>query len=131
MRALIVCTLLANWLIFSACNSKYPYPVAGVKVSYPNLSTTSTLKAVRVDKNNPSLIIDTLSIGELTSSNKYSLFVEFENDALNYILFVENTPYIDTISDIVIERKGNKEKVKTFEYMLNGQARTDTELSIY
>lgn len=130
MRALIIVLLLANSFIFTGCNSKDPYQLAGLNVRYPDLSSAATLKAVRVDKNNPSLIIDTISIGELNSSNNYSLFVEFENEPPNYILFIENTAYSDAITDILIERKGSNNKVKTFEYTHNGERKSDTDLVI-
>ncbi|MFP5471789.1 MAG: hypothetical protein ACLGGV_09355, partial [Bacteroidia bacterium] len=97
---------------------------------YPNLSSSKTLKAARTDKNNLSTIIDTISIGELNTSNNYSTFIEFENEPPNYILFIENTQYVDTISEILVERKGCKEKIKNFQYKFNGQTGTDNKLTI-
>ena len=83
-------------MIYTSC-CKDPYSVAGITVSYPNLSSSATLKVARTYKNNPSIIIDTISIGELNNSNNYSVFIEFENDPPNYIIYVENTQHIDTI----------------------------------
>lgn len=127
MKKLLV-ILFLSILINSCC--KGPYPSAGLTVSYPNLSSSATLKAARTDKNNFSIIIDTISIGELNSSNNYSVIIPFEDESPNYILYVENTQYIDTISEILIERKGCKEKIKNFQYKFNKQIRTDNKLII-
>lgn len=130
MKTLItILVITVNSLIYTSC-CKEPYPVAGLTVSYPNLSNSETLKAVRTDKNNLSVIIDTISIGELNTSNNYSVFIEFENESPNYIIYLENTQHIDTISEILVERKGCKEKIKNFQYKFNGQIRTDNKLTI-
>jgi hypothetical protein len=115
--------------IYTSC-CKGPYPVAGVTVSYPNLSGSETLKALRTDKNNLSLIIDTISIGELYHSNNYSAILEFEDEPPNYIIYIEHTQYIDTISEIIIEREGCREKIKNFQYKFNGQTHTDKKITI-
>ena len=120
--------IVTSLLYTSCCNG--PYPVAGITVNYPNLSNSETIKAVRTDKNNLSIIIDTLNIGKLNTSNNYSVFIELENEQPNYIIYVENTQYIDTISEIIVERKGCKEKIKNFQYKFNGQTRTNNKLTI-
>lgn len=130
MKTLVtIFSIIASSLIYTSC-CKGPYPVAGVTVSYPNLSNSETLKAARTDKNNLSVIIDTISIGQLNASNNYSVFIEFENEPPNYIIYVENTQHIDTISEILVERKGCKEKIKNFQYKFNGQTQTDDKLII-
>lgn len=131
MKTLIIISLIVgSSFIYTSC-CKGPYPVAGITVNYPNLSTSETLKAIRTDKNNISVIIDTISIGGLNTSNNHSLFIEFDNESPNYILYIENTQYNDTISEIFIERKGCREKIKTFQYEFNGHTRTEDELIIY
>jgi hypothetical protein len=130
MKTLVtIFSIIVSSLIYTSC-CKGPYPVSGITVSYPNLSSSETLKAVRTDKNNLSIIIDTINIGELNNSNNYSVFIEFENEPPNYIIYVENTQHIDTISEIMVERKGCKEKIKNFQYKFNGQLRTDNKLTI-
>jgi hypothetical protein len=115
--------------IYTSC-CKGPYPVAGLTVNYPNLSGSGTLKALRTDKNNLSIIIDTISIGELNHSNNYSVFIEFENEPPNYIIYIGHTQYTDTISEIIVEREGCREKIKNFQYKFNGQTRTDKKITI-
>jgi hypothetical protein len=83
---LTIFSIIVSSLIYTSC-CKGPYPVAGVTVSYPNLPSSATLKAARTDKNNLSIIIDTISIGELNNSNNYSVFIEFENEPPNYIMY--------------------------------------------
>lgn len=126
---IIIFAVAATSLICSSC-CKEPYPVAGFTVSYPNLSNFATLKAIRTDKNNLSTILDTISIAELNTSNNFTTLVEFENEQLNYILYFEDNQYIDTISEILVERKGCNSKIKDFQYKLNGQVRTDKKLTI-
>lgn len=127
--SILIIGIIANLFIYTSC-CKGPYPVAGVTVKYPNLSSSETLKAVRTDKNNISIIIDTIAVGELNSSNDYSAFIEFENEPPNYIIFIENTQYSDTISEILVERKGCKEKIENFQYEFNGQIHTSENLTI-
>lgn len=124
----ILAVIVISCIYTSCC--KGPYPVAGLTVNYPNLSGSETLKALRTDKNNFSLIIDTISIGELNHSNNYSVFLEFENEPPNYIIYIEHTQYIDTISEIIFEREGCREKIKNFQYKFNGQTRTDKKITI-
>ena len=130
MKTLVtIFSIIVSSLIYTSC-CKGPYPLAGVTVSYPNLLSSATLKAARTDKKNLSIIIDTISIGELNNSNNYSVFIEFENEPPNYIIYIENTQYNDTISEILVERKGCTEKIKNFQYKFNGQLRTDNKLII-
>jgi|GEM_PF-4928245 len=125
----IIIILIFGLKSFSSC-CKGSYAVAGITVSYPNLLNAENLKAIRTDKSNFSAIIDTINLGELNSTNNYSTLLEFDNESANYILFVENTSYVDTISEIVIERKGCKEKIKKFNYNFNGKLYTDKKLMI-
>jgi len=124
-----IALIIVSSLIYTSC-CKGPYPVVGIIVNYPNLSNSEMIKAVRTDKNNFSIIMDTIYIGKLSNSNNYSVFIELENEQPNYIIYVENTQYIDTISEIKVERKGCKEKIKSFQYKFNGQTRTDNKLTL-
>ena len=74
--------------------------------------------------------MDTIIIGELNTSNNYSVFIELENEPSNYIIYVDNTQHIDTISEILVERKSCKEKIKNFQYKFNGQTHADNKLTI-
>jgi hypothetical protein len=125
----IIFLIITISFIYNSC-CKGSYPIAGVTVSYPNLSSSKTVKAAKTDKNNLTIIVDTINIGELNSSNNYSLFIEFVDESANYIIYIENTQYIDTISEILVERKGCKETIKTFQYKFNEQIRTDNKLII-
>src|SRR5690554_2015178 len=127
MKTLItVLAILASSVIYTSC-CKEPYPVAGFIVIYINLLSPEILKAVRTDKNNLSIVIDTINIGELNTSNNHSAFIEFENESPNYIIYIENTTYSDTIS---VGRKGCKDKIKYIQYKFNGKTRTDKKLII-
>lgn len=125
----LIVVIISIISISYSCCKKGPYPVAALKVSYPDLSNAETLNAIRTI-NNFSVIIDTISLGELNASNSFSAIIEFDNDPPNYILYIENTTYIDTISEIVIQRKGCKEKIDKFQYKLNGDILTNNYLEI-
>lgn len=127
---MIAIIIIISLFLFSSWCKKGPYPVPVLKIKYTNLSTYSNIKAIRTDRNNLSVILDTISLGELNSSNSFSALIEFGQNSPNYIIFVENTAYIDTISDINFERKGSKEKIENFEYKFNGGLRTEAELII-
>ena len=131
MRIFITLTaLIISSFVYTSC-CKSPYPVAAITVSYPNLWTSSTLKAVRADRNNLSIIIDTIHAGDLNAANDYAVIIPFEDESPNYILYIENTMYIDTISAIAVERKsGCRGKIKSFSYQFNGQLLTGDKLTI-
>jgi len=129
MKNIFVIILAMSLMFFSSC-CKSPYPIAGVMVSYPDLSDSETLKAIRTNRSNLSIIVDTINLGDLHLYNNFSAFIEFNINSPNYIIFVENTSYIDTISDIMFERKKGcscKEKIINFEYKFNGQKQTKTD----
>jgi hypothetical protein len=128
MKTLIF--LFLSLFLLSSCCKDGPYPVAGLKVKYPNLSANSQLQAVRTERINISLIIDTISLGELNESNSFSAVIEFEENSPNFILFIEGTSYTDTISEVSFERKKCSEKIVNFKYKFNGELRTDKVLII-
>jgi hypothetical protein len=121
--------IISVMFFHTSCN-KGPYPIAGITIVYPNLSNSQSLRVVRTQKNIFSAIIDTLNSRELNQTNNYSSFLEFENESVNYLLFVENTEHIDTISDVIIKRKACKNKIKTVKYRFNGKIQTENELRI-
>jgi len=75
--------------------------------------------------------VDSISLGELNSSNSFSAIFEIDNNPLNYLIYIENTDYSDTITDITFGRKGCDEHITNFKYKINGELRTDKELIIY
>jgi hypothetical protein len=119
-----------SFFLFSSCCNDGPYPVAALKVKYPNLSVSGQLQAVRTERNSFSSIIDTIFLGELNESNSFSAIIEFEENSPDFILFIEGTTYTDTISEISFERKSCREKIINFEYKFNGDLRAAKELII-
>lgn len=118
-------------LLLSGCLCKSgPYEVLGLKVSYPTLNEPSTLYSIQFVNGNPNQITDTLEIGELNESNNYSLFVPLNEMAFEHILFVDNTDYQDTITDILERRDRCGNEIKTLEFQLNGEMKSGKELAI-
>jgi len=127
-KHLYLIALLA--LIMASC-CKGPYPIAAVSVSYPNLFSTKQLKAYTTDRDNLNNITDTLFLGELNASNSFTTVIDFDENAPNYILFVEGTIYTDTLSEIDYSRKNNcKKTIENFQYKFNGDLRIDTKITI-
>jgi len=129
MKRIILSTIIIAFFISSCC--KGPYEIATIKVSYPNISTTSYLKAIRTQEINMNTsFVDTISLGELNSSNSFSAIIEFGDNPLNYLIYVENTDYSDTITEVTYDREGCDEHIENFKYKFNGELRTDNELTI-
>lgn len=121
-------------LILSACcELKGPYPIAAVLVTYENIDSSQSLQAYLTERNSFSNIKDTILLGELNELNNFSIVIEFDEDASNYILFIEETDYMDTISDIYYYRseKNCKETIEDFRYQFNGQLKTSNRQIIY
>jgi len=129
MKQIIISTAVIAFLLSSCC--KGAYEIATIKVSYPNISTPSYLKAIRTEEiNTQNSFVDTISLGELNTSNSFSAIIEFGDIPLNYLIYVENTEYSDTITKITYDRKGCNEEIVDFKYYFNGKLRTDDKLTI-
>lgn len=95
------------------------------------MDTNTFVKAYLTERNDLAMISDTIALGELHTYNNFTISIDFEKNSMNYILFIENTSYMDTISDINFEVKGScRPKIENFSYMFNGQKRTDARISI-
>lgn len=130
MKSKIILFILITILQVSCC-WKVPEPVAAVNIVYTNLNRNENLFIVRSAENDFSLIIDTIR-GALHEYNKYTVSINFKEKDYNYIIFVENTSYSDTITDVnyEIEERRCKTKLINFEYKWNGVKRTDREIIV-
>jgi len=129
MRQIFIISLLA--LTLCSCFCKKTQPVATLNFTYPNLTGDKNLNAIRTKKNDVSLIIDTLDLGALNNYNNYSQHLSFEQNYYDYIVFIEGTSYVDTISDIKYEITGRcNSKIKDFQYKHNGVLKTGNQLVI-
>jgi len=131
--------LIAFGIILSlhaGCNCKGPWPVAGVSVQYPNLTTPSELQAILFVRDDFAHVIDTITLGTLGEDNGFRALIDFEATGFgelppDYIIFVDNTTHTDTISDISFRRKdGCKARIVDFTYQFNGEVRTDSRVTI-
>ena len=118
-------TVLFLVILISGCCNTGEYEPGGITVSYPALNDDGQLKAYIVRPANNYQIIDTISHGRLTELNDYTIFVNFEFYRDDQILFIEDTEYQDTITDISFDRSSCKKTIKNLEYWLNGEFRTD------
>lgn len=116
-------------LLLMACG-KNTISSPEIKITYPNLTGDNSLRAIRTDRNDLTLIIDTVDLAILNEDNAYSYELYFQEGPPNHILFVEGTTHIDTISQVYFIKKGPSNKIKDFEYKFNGESRKDTEISI-
>ena len=130
MKRIISSAIIITFFISSCC--KGPYEIATIKVSYPNISTPCYLKAIRTEKVTMNIsIVDTITLGELNSTNSFSAIIKFGDNPFNYLIYIENTEYSDTITEITYDREGCDEHIENFKYKFNGELRTDKELIIY
>jgi len=129
-KAFLSIIFVLSSLYFASC-CKEPHAVAALSITYSNMDTNTYVKAYLTDRNDLSMISDTIALGELHSYNNYTVSIDFEENSMNYILFIENSAYIDTISDVNFEVKGScKPKIENFSYKFNGQKRTDALISV-
>jgi len=129
-KAFLSIIFVLSSLYFASC-CKEPHAVAALSITYSNMDTNTYVKAYLTDRNDLSMISDTIALGELHSYNNYTVSIDFEENSMNYILFIENSAYIDTISDVNFDVKGScKPKIENFSYKFNGQKRTDALISV-
>ena len=118
-------TILVLVFINVSCN-KNKCEIAAVRLNYPEMKDNEALKIhiIRTEQNDLSSIIDTAEFEvnhnyfplEL-ANNEHDGYAENFND---YIVYVENTEYRDTVTDIKIEWE-EPCKVASCQYRFNGE----------
>lgn len=118
-------------LFFYACDTcTGPYPVSAITVIYPNSSNTEVMKVIRTQPGNLSAVVDTQDAMKPETLDKtYLLDIVDEDNPMDYIFYLENSNYQDTITDINIKRNDCDDFSK-FEFKLNGIQKTKPEISI-
>lgn len=118
MKKLILSFIILASILGSCCRGGWE--IAVIEVSYPNITNSSPLKAIRTERNDLAAIIDTINLRQLNQTNSYSVLVEFDDNPLNYIIYIENTSYMDTISEMTYDREGCSDEIENFQYKFNG-----------
>jgi len=118
MKKLILIGVIMVVILSSCC--KGAWEIAVIEVSYPSITASSTLKAIRTERNNLNAIVDTIFLGKLTLQNSFSALIEFDDNPFNYIIYIDSTIYMDTISDMTYDREGCSDDIENFQYKFNG-----------
>jgi hypothetical protein len=119
MRILLFSSLIVILSSFYSCCKQTAYPVSGIAMTYSTVSDFTILYDVRFERGGLTKVIDTLTIGEFNSINKYTQLLEFEESMYNHILFTSNGKNVDTITDVHFSRD-KCDDLKEFEYRFNG-----------
>ena len=122
----LIFTILILVFINVSCN-KNKCEIAAVRLCYPEIKDNENLKIhiIRTEQNDLSSIIDTVNLEvnhnyfslELTGYEQHDGYIgHFDN----YIVYIENTEYRDTVTDIKIEWE-EPCKVASCQYRFNGE----------
>ena len=124
-RLVLLFTILVLVFINVSCN-KNKCEIAAVRLNYPEIKDNETFKIhiIRTEQNDLSSIIDTAEFEvnhnyfplELTNNEHDGYIGKFDN----YIVYIENTEYRDTVTDIKIEWE-EPCKVVNCQYRFNGE----------
>ena len=125
-RIALLLTILILVFINVSCN-KNKCELAAVRLCYPEIKDNETFKIhiIRTEQNDLSSIIDTVNLEvnhnyfslELTGYEQHDGYIGHFND---YIVYIENTEYRDTVTDIKIEWE-EPCKVASCQYRFNGE----------
>ena len=134
-RLVLLFTILVLVFINVSCN-KNKCEIAAVRLNYPEIKDNETFKIhiIRTEQNDLSSIIDT---AEFEVNHNYFPFELADNDHFpfeladndqdgyvghfnDYIVYIENTEYRDTVTDIKIEWE-EPCKVASCQYRFNGE----------
>jgi hypothetical protein len=118
--------ILLNFI--NSCGKK-PFEVLELNIRYSNLNNLKVINILQTKNSESFSPVDTLSKNEISSSNDFTLKLLIENGNSNFILVSSDSQLTDTISGIKITRKRNN-KIKSFEYKLNGRLSKDKSISI-
>lgn len=123
--------IILSGLFLYACDTcTGPYPESIITVNYPNSSNTEVMKVIRTQPGNLSAVVDTQdAIKPETLDKAYLLEIIDEDNPKDYIFYLENTNYQDTITDLYIKRN-DCDAFDKFEFKLNGVQKTEPEISI-
>ncbi|MBO7571641.1 MAG: hypothetical protein J6T48_05740 [Bacteroidales bacterium] len=125
-RIALIFTILILVFINVSCN-KNKCEIAAVRLCYPEIKDNENLKIhiIRTEMNDLASIIDTVNLEvnhnyfplELTGYEQHDGYIgHFDN----YIVYIENTEYRDTVTDIKIEWE-EPCKVASCQYRFNGE----------
>lgn len=123
---------LLIWLgaiVLHSCCGSGPWPVAGVSVKYPNITTDESVNAIRFKSVPVFNITDTIHLGNINESHQ-EVLADFDHINSDFIISVEGTQYLDTITDIYYSRSRCRDKLVDFEYKLNGKRKTAQQIEI-
>ena len=118
-------TILILVFINVSCN-KNKCEIAAVRLNYPEIKDNETFKIhiIRTEQNDLSSIVDT---AKFEVNHNYFPFELADNDQdgyvghfNDYIVYIENTEYRDTVTDIKIEWE-EPCKVASCQYRFNGE----------
>lgn len=125
-RIALIFTILVLVFINVSCN-KNKCEIAAVRLCYPEIKDNENLKIhiIRTEMNDLASIIDTVNLE--VNHNYFSLeltgYEQHDGDIGhfdNYIVYIENTEYRDTVTDIKIEWE-EPCKVASCQYRFNGE----------
>jgi len=128
MKSFILLSI--NLLLIHSCCNNETFEAGGITVHYPNIDTVAELRSYILQPGSDHEIRDSVDRGTLHAGNNHTLFINFEFFREDQILYVVNTNYRDTITNIYFERDRCRTSIKNFEFMLNGTYLTDREVSI-
>ena len=124
-RIALIFTILVLVFINVSCN-KNKCEIAAVRLNYPEIKDNEALKIhiIRTEMNDLASIIDTAEFEvnhnyfplELANNEHDGYIGHFDN----YIVYIENTEYRDTVTDIKIEWE-EPCKVASCQYRFNGE----------
>ena len=125
-RIALLFTILVLVFINVSCN-KNKCEIAAVRLNYPEMKDNEALKIhiIRTEQDDLSSIIDTVNLEvnhnyfplELTGYEQHDGYIGYFD---NYIVYIENTEYRDTVTDIKIEWE-EPCKVANCQYRFNGE----------
>ena len=110
--------LVLMGVIFSAC-CRGPYEAPVFRISYPSAVNGKDLYVKSYNEESLNFP-DTISLGNLNSSNDYTQLLEINKETNAYVIFIPETTYYDSISDVNVVRKKCEKNIDRIEYKLNG-----------
>lgn len=125
-RIALLFTILILVFINVSCNKNKCCEIAAVRLNYPEIKDNETFKIhiIRTEQNDLSSIVDT---AKFEVNHNYFPFELADKDQdgyvghfNDYIVYIENTEYRDTVTDIKIEWE-EPCKVASCQYRFNGE----------
>ncbi|MCB9225794.1 MAG: hypothetical protein H6578_01310 [Chitinophagales bacterium] len=119
------------FLLFNSCRICYDdFAIAVLSIQYHGVDSSNTILVVQTDKTDYNAVIDTSSLGIIDSANNYTVEFMSPSSEYNYLIVLQETNHVDTLSNFIEIRGGKCNDLKGISYVFNGEVKSNQHIDV-